>query len=202
AGAPEDTTLFAQTRALGEFVVDGDPESLVGQAIETFDIRVTATGTVIAVDPSPVQTIAEARLGEAVAADQRLVDGSMDIVVGAGGVGEDGQVTFEATARAIGIAIVDPALLRDLVKGRTAADARAALALYGQAVVMLWPDWVTTVPTMDSRLEITIVDGPAAGAPSPSSYDGAARPSASRGSSSSRPASSAPPSPRPASAAP
>ncbi len=198
AGAPEDTTLFPQTRELGEIVVDGNPQSLVGQAIETFDVRVTATGTVIAVDPSPVQSIAEARLGEAVAADQRLVDGSMDIVVGAGSVGEDGQVTFEATARAIGVAIVDPAPLRDLIKGRTAADARAALALYGEAVVTLWPDWVTTVPTMDSRLEITIVDGPAAGAASPSSSGGAARPSATRGPS----GSSAAPSPRPASAAP
>lgn len=196
AGAPEDTTLFPQTRALGEIVIDGNPQSLVGEAVETFDVRVTATGTVIAVDPSPVESIAEARLSEAVAADQRIVDGSIDIVVGSGSVGEDGQVTFEATARAVGVAIVDPARLRDLVKGRTAADARAVLAPFGEAVVTLWPDWVTIVPTMDSRLEITIVDGAADGTPTPSSSGGATRPSASR------PGASAPPSPRPASAAP
>ncbi len=168
AHAPEGTTLFPQTKVLGEIVVDGDPQAFVGQAIETFDIRITANGTVIAVDPRPVESIAEARLSEAVGADQRIVDGSIDIVVGAGSVGEDGQVTFEATAHAIGVAVVDAATLRNLAKGRTAADARAALAPYGDAVVTLWPDWVKTVPTMDSRLEITIVEGPAAGTPPPS----------------------------------
>ena len=196
AGAPEDTTIFPDTRALGESVVDGDPQSLVGAAVETFDVRMTATGTVIAVDPSPIQSIAEARLGEAVAADQRLVEGSVDIVVGAGRVGEDGQVTFEATARAVGVAIVDAAPLRALVKGRTAAEAQAALKPYGDAVVTLWPDWVATVPAMDARLEFTIVDGPPSGSPLPSSSGAPAR------SSSAPPGASTPPSLLPASAAP
>ncbi|HUQ78420.1 MAG TPA: baseplate J/gp47 family protein [Patescibacteria group bacterium] len=196
AGAPDDTTLFPQTRTLGEIVLDGNPQALVGEAVETFEVRMTATGTVIAVDPSPVQAIAEARLAAAVAADQRIVDGSVDIVIGSGSVGEDGQVTFEATARAIGVAIVDPGPLRELAKGRTAVDARAALAPYGDALVTLWPDWVTTVPTIDSRLEITIVAGPPGGAPAPSSSAGSAPPSASR------PEASPPPPPRSPSAAP
>lgn len=176
AHAPEGTTLFPQTKVLGEIVVDGDPQAFVGQAIETFDIRITANGTVIAVDPRPVESIAEARLSEAVGADQRIVDGSIDIVVGAGSVGEDGQVTFEATARAIGVVVVDAATLRDLAKGRNAADARAALAPYGDAVVTLWPDWVKAVPTMESRLEITIVEGPATGSPPPSQLPASAAP--------------------------
>lgn len=132
----------------------------------------------IAVDPSPVESIAEARLANEIGADQRLVDGSVDIVVGEGSVGEDGQITFEATARATRVAIVNGASLRDLVKGRTAADARAALAPFGDAVVTLWPDWVNTVTGMDSRLEVTVVDGAGASGPGPSASAPTTRPSA------------------------
>jgi hypothetical protein len=60
------------------------------------------------------------------------------------------------------------------VKGRTPSDAKAALAPYGDAVVTLWPDWVSTVTTMDSRLEVTVVDGITGGAGGPA---GSAAPS-------------------------
>ena len=75
-----------------------------------------------AVDPSPVRSIAESRLKERIGADHRLVEGSTDIDVADGTVGEDGQVTFQATAGRPR-PIVDPDQLRALVKGRTAADA-------------------------------------------------------------------------------
>jgi hypothetical protein len=199
AGAPAETTLFAETAVLGEVTTDGDPQSFVGTAAKTFDVKMTAQGTVLAVDPRPVDSIAAARLADEVGAGHRLVDGSVDIVVGEGSVGEDGQITFEATARATRVAIVDAGPLRDLVKGRSAADAKAALAPYGEAVVTLWPDWVSAVTSMDSRLEVTIVDGPGGAAPKPSSSGPATRssvsPAASRGAAAS--ASSAPPSTTP-----
>ncbi len=158
AGAPAGTTVFAATKDLPAATPDIDPQSLVGQAVATFDLKLSATGTVIAVDPRPVRTIAETQLASKVAANHRLVDGSADVVVGEGTVGEDGQVTFQATARAEQVAIVDPAALRALVKGKTAADARAALAPFGTATVTLWPDWATTVTGIDARLAITVDD--------------------------------------------
>jgi hypothetical protein len=184
AGAPADTTLFAETALLGSVTVEGDPQSFVGTAAKTFDVKMTAHGTVLAVDPRPVDAIAAARLADEVGTGHRLVDGSVDIVVGEGSVGEDGEITFEATARATRVAIVDAAPLRELIKGRSAADAKAALAPYGDAVVTLWPDWVTSVTAMDSRLEVTIVDGPGGATPKPSASGPATRPSASRAGSS------------------
>jgi hypothetical protein len=129
---------------------------------------------VIAVDPSPVRSIAEARLRDRIGADHRLVDGSIQVDVGKGSVGEDGQVTFEATARAARVAIVDPGQVRALVKGRTASEAESALAPFGEAKVVLWPAWVTTVTGVDARLSISVVgqDGAAgsggSGSPAPS----------------------------------
>ncbi len=170
AGAPAGSTLFPDTGKLGPAVPDSDPASLIGRAVPTFDLRMTANGTVIAVDPSPIQSIAEAALRDAVAADHRLVDGSIQVDVGEGAVGEDGQVSFRATARATEVGIIDAGAIPALVKGRTAADAEAALAPLGDASVVLWPSWVTTVTTVDSRLSISIAgqDGSAGGSPPPS----------------------------------
>ncbi|HET7702230.1 MAG TPA: hypothetical protein VFK35_02445 [Candidatus Limnocylindrales bacterium] len=184
-GAPPDTTLFPETAALGPATPEVDPATLVGQPVESFDIGLSATGTVIAVDPSPIESIAASRLDDRVEANHRLVEGSVDIAVGEGSVGEDGQITFEATARAMRVAIVDAVQLRTLVKGLTPAEAKTALAPFGDAVVTLWPDWVTTITGVDARLTVT-VDEDGAAVPSPS---GSPRPSPSR-----TPAGSPPPS--------
>jgi hypothetical protein len=170
AGAPAGTELFPATATPGTPTFSVDPASLVGQAVDTFDLQASAHGSVIAVDPSPIRSIAEARLAERVGTDHRLVDGSVQVDVGAGSVGEDGQVTFEATARATRMIVIDPTQLRALVKGRTAAEAQAALAQYGDVKVSLWPAWVTTVTGLDARLSISVVgqEGPAASSPSAS----------------------------------
>jgi hypothetical protein len=80
--------------------VDPDPKTLVGQPSRP---TTCAVGDRLGRSRSirrPVNSIAEARLADEVGADHRLVDGSVDITVGKGSVGEDGQITFEATARA------------------------------------------------------------------------------------------------------
>ena len=173
AGAPPDTTLFPGTKNLGVPTPSIDPQSLVGQALPSFDLTLTAKGTVIAVDPRPVRAIAETQLNGRIGADHRLVPGSVDVEVGEGTVGEDGQVTFQATARATRVLIVDANQVRSLVKGKTGADAQAALARYGDVRVVLWPDWVSTVTAMDARLSVTVDDGGTTGGGS------AASPSAS-----------------------
>ncbi len=178
AGAPAETTLFPATATLGAATPSVDPQTLVGRAQPTFDLGMTASGTVIAVDPRPVRTIAEARLRSRIGAGHRLVDGSIQVEVGAGTVGEDGQVTFQATARATTVAIVDADQLRSLVKGKTLADAEAALATYGAATVELWPSWVTTVTGVDTRLTITISDGTSQPGGSPASSTPPTSPSA------------------------
>lgn len=178
AGAPAGTTLFPETAVLGAATPVPDPKTLVDQALETFDLKLKANGTVIAADPRPVETLARAALDAQVAKDHRLIEDSVVIDVGEGTVGEDGQVTFQATARATQVAIVDADILRSLVKGKTAADARAALVPYGNASVTLWPDWVSTVTGIDARLTVTVDQGaagsPGGASPRPSASPGAA----------------------------
>ena len=178
AGAPPNATVFAETAELGDSTPTVDPATLVGKEVATFDLELTARGTVIAVDASPVMSIAETRLLSNVGADHRLVEGSVEIVPGDPTV-TGGEVSFPVTARARRVAILDPAELLAAIKGRTIDEARSILAQFGDVVITPWPEWVTTIPGIESRVTIEIVgqtDGSPDGSPSPPA---SVRPSAS-----------------------
>jgi hypothetical protein len=66
-------------------------------------------------------------------------------------------VSFPVTASASRVRVLDPAELLALVKGKSFADAKAALAPFGQVTIKPWPDWVSTVPSIDSRVSLEIV---------------------------------------------
>jgi hypothetical protein len=178
AGAPANATVFAETAELGESTPSVDPASLIGKEVATFDLGLTASGTVIAVDASPVVKIAETRLLSNVGADHRLVEGSVEIVPGDPTVSA-GEVSFPVTAKATRVPILDPVELLGLIKGRTVAEARTILAQFGDVVITPWPEWVTSIPGIESRVTIEIVGqtgGTSDESPSPSE---SARPSRS-----------------------
>ncbi len=156
AGGPVNATVFSETAVLGEATPTVDPATLVGKEQESFELTLAATGTVTAVDASPVVKIAETRLLANVGTDHRLVEGSIEIVPGDPTVA-NGEVTFPVAAKASRVRILDPAGLLNLVKGQPLDKARTLLAEFGDAVVTPWPDWVSAIPTMDSRVTIEIV---------------------------------------------
>lgn len=178
AGAPVNATVFAETAELGDSRPTVDPATLVGKEVATFDLELSASGTVIAVDASPVMDIAETRLLSNVGADHRLVEGSIEITPGAPTVA-GGEVSFPVTARARRVPILDPVELLAAIKGRTVDEARSILGQFGDVVITPWPEWVTTIPGIESRVTIEIAgqtDGASDGSPSPS---GSVRPSTS-----------------------
>jgi len=157
AGAPAGTTLFPETAALGAPLPSPDPLTLIGQEIETFDLAMSARGTVIAVDASPVQTIAQSRLLSNVGSGYRLVDGSIQIDQG-DPVVTGGVVSFPVTATATRVRVVDPDALRAIVKGQSVDQARALLTPYGQVSITTWPGWVSSITGLDTRLTVTVHD--------------------------------------------
>jgi hypothetical protein len=165
--AAPGATVFRETAVLGQATPDLDPATLVDQEITAFQLRLNATGTVISVDPSPIASIAEQQFRSTVTAGHQLVAGSIRIDVGAATV--TGQVvSFPATATGQQVAVLDPAALKSLVAGKSLADARAALAAYGDVTVAAWPDWVGTIPTIDSRVSLTIQGSVPVETPGPS----------------------------------
>jgi hypothetical protein len=178
AGAPPNATVFAETAVLGDSTPTVDPATLVGKEVESFELGLEGSGTVIAVDASPVIEIAETRLLSNVGADHRLVEGSVEIVPGDPTV-TGGEVSFPVTAKARRVPILDPAELLTLIQGRTIDEARSILAQFGDVVISPWPEWVSTIPGIESRVTIEIVgQTPEAGDGEPSPA-GSGRPSSS-----------------------
>jgi hypothetical protein len=155
--APPGATVFPETRVLGSSTPTVDPTTVVDQEVASFDLGLTASGTATAVDADPVQTVVEERLKAGIDAGHRLVPGSVDVKVDPAVV-NGGRISFPASASARQTAILDPAVLKRLVLGKTLDDARAALKTYGTVDLTAWPDWVSTIPTIDGRVDLTIND--------------------------------------------
>ena len=100
-------TVFPATGVLGKTTPTLDPTTLVGQEIPTFDLGLSATGTVVTADTTPVDAIAETQLRATVKPDHQLVAGTVDITVG-GAVIAGQTVTFPVSATAKQVALLDP----------------------------------------------------------------------------------------------
>jgi hypothetical protein len=162
-------TVFPTTGVLGDTTPTVAVDTLVGKEVPTFDLGLSATGTVLAIDPSPVTSIARQQLESAVSPDHRMVGGSTDIEVGDAVI--NGQnVSFPVTARAQQIAVLDPAVLKKQILGKPIAEARAILDVYGDVDLTVSPDWSGSVPGFESRVDLTVrnpvpIETPAPSAP-------------------------------------
>jgi hypothetical protein len=157
-GVPQGTTLFPETRVLGTATTPSvDPATLVNTEVKEFALGLTGQGTVLGVDPTPIRGLAETRLRARVPAGWRLVDDSIVIDVGSPIVAGT-TVSYPVKARGTQVRIVDEKALRTAIRGLGIAEARSTLADFGDVTITLWPDWVTTIPTNDSRVTFTIGD--------------------------------------------
>ena len=153
----DGTTVFPETAVLGDATYTVDPASLLGKEVETFDLGASATGTVLAVDETAVQQVAEANIGPQVQEGYQLVEGSSDIRPSPGVV-EGGVITFPVTITARQVLQVDPAAVEAQIRGKSLKDAKAILDTYGQSQLSVWPDWVGTIPTLDQRVDVRMTE--------------------------------------------
>lgn len=176
------TTAFPKTGQLSEPVPAPDPTTLVNDEQESFDLAMTASGSVVAVDTSLVKQVAENRVGSSVPTDHTLVAGSVAVTLRTGT--NNGEIVdFQVTASALAIPVLDPDQLRAEIKGKTVDEAHLILSKYGPSLIETWPDWVTTIPTLDFRLELAVRPEATPGAvasPAPSSAPPSSAPSATQ----------------------
>ncbi len=156
-GVPAGATVFPETAVLGESTPTEDPASLVNDEVESFTLGLTANGTVLAVDASPVEAIVESALEDAVKPGYELIDGSTKVVVGDGTV-DGATVVFAAAGTAEQVRPVDGEALRQQVLGLAEEEARAILEPYGEVSLVLWPGFVSSVPTLDQRVTLVVLE--------------------------------------------
>ena len=90
-----------------------------------------------------------------IAADHQLVPDSTQIDVGdAVIVGQ--RVSFPVTASAEQVAVLDPAELEAMVLGKPVEEAKAILAPFGEVEISVSPDWAGTIPSFESRVDLTV----------------------------------------------
>ena len=154
-GVPEGTTLFPETRSLGDPAPSVELASLIGVEAPTFDLGLTAQGTVVGADPGPVESLAQARIRTEVDDGFRLVEESITVTPGAPIVAGS-VITFPVTVEALEVRLVDGAALLGRVRGLGLPQARTILGAYGDVTITVWPDWVTTIPTLEGRATLTI----------------------------------------------
>ena len=168
AQAPANSTVFPATGVLGAATPTVKPETLVGQEVQSFGLGLSATGTVVAANSAPVTAIAEAAVDEAIDPGHELVADSVDVEVGdAIVIGQ--TVSFPVTVTADQIAILDPAALEAMVLGKPIDEARATLEPYGEVEINVSPDWSGSIPSFESRVDVTIGHAVEIETPSPSS---------------------------------
>ncbi len=121
-------------------------------------------------DPESVIRAAEQRF----AADAAAIPDGHELLPGsvAAALGEvtraDNGLSAEASVTAEAAPIVDRGAVIERIAGRDEAEAEAALADVGEADVQLWPGWVTSVPTIEWRVEVRIGSAEATSEPDPS----------------------------------
>ena len=153
--APSGTTVIPATASLGPVTTAPAATALVGTQNASFQLTATATATVLAVSQQPLAGLATSRLQQQVPAGWSLFPDSIRTSVSDANV-QDGHVTFTVTAQGERWHPVDAAALLDQVKGRSVADARTILQQYGEVSISTWPSFVSTIPTLDFRVSLTV----------------------------------------------
>jgi hypothetical protein len=101
-------------------------------------------------------------------AGHQLLPAATEVTIGAASRAGDRLSVAVTVAAASTPSIAREAVL-ERVRGRSAADAAAALEEIGAvATVDLWPDWVSSVPELDWRIDIRIAGAPLTPVPSSS----------------------------------
>ncbi|MGZ6344774.1 MAG: baseplate J/gp47 family protein [Candidatus Limnocylindrales bacterium] len=155
ATAPSGTTLIPATAALGQVTPSPLAAAVVNKEQPTFDLTLTATGTVNAVDKAQLEQVATERLKASVPAGYELFSDSIKTTVGTATV-SGGKISAPVEASGEMARQLDQAALLAQVKGKSVDEARAILEPFGAVSIQTWPFYVSSIPTFDNRVTLTI----------------------------------------------
>ena len=156
ASIPRGLVAFPSTAELGAAQPDQPAGALVDTVASTFDLALESQGQVVAVNEQLIDEVVAGRVSAQLPPGQSLVDGEVDANFDAGtAVGS--TITYQVTARAQ--ALDQPSVQEVIaaVQGKSVAEARQALAQYGDADVTVWPDFIDRLPEQAARISVTFL---------------------------------------------
>ena len=155
ASVPRGLVVYAATAQLGAAQPDQDPATVVGVDEATFALSIDTSARVVAVNESPINDVAQARLRAMLKPGQKLVSDVTATNDGGSVVGQ--TIVYSVVASGVGYIDPDPQAILAAVRGKSPADARAALAQFGQATVSVWPDFIDHLPDQSARISVTVI---------------------------------------------
>ncbi len=166
-GATDDL-IHADAEQAPEPMIEG-LDGLVGtRDPEGAELRGTLAYDRLAADPDEIRERARDRF---MSDDSVLPDGHQLVAdlttVELGTVQRDGDsLTVEAEVTGASTPAIDEREVIQRVRGRSVDEARSSLQDIGDATIALWPDWVSSVPDLDWRIDVGVVGTDASAAPS------------------------------------
>jgi hypothetical protein len=154
--APRGLTVFPETADATEPQPNVSPAELVGTPAASFDLTVSGTGQVVAVNEGLVDELAEARLRGSLTEPQQIVGDTVDISRSQGAVTAD-TVAYEVAPSALVYAEPNTESLRNAVRGKSIPEAQSILAPYGMVDIAIWPEFVDRLPDQTARISLVVV---------------------------------------------
>jgi hypothetical protein len=153
---PSGSDLFAESAHLGVATCNPDPQLLLNQIEATFQLDCQATGTATTADMASVVALAERRARAAVRTGYALVESSVTTNVGAT-ITQGSALVVPVTVQAVQVPDVDANQLKAAVLGKSLDEARSYLSQYGQVEISVSPDWSSTMPSFDFRIDLQVI---------------------------------------------
>ena len=172
ASVPRGLTAFPGTAQMSAGQPDQPATALVGTATSSFTLALDATADVTAVDQAQIKQVATAHVQSALAPGQKLIGDQVTYTAGPGQVA-GGTIVYNVTASGMGYSDPDVQKVLAAVRGKSLADARAALAALGTAEIDVWPEFIDHLPDQLARISVTVV-APSAAPVQPTSQPSAA----------------------------
>ena len=148
--------LFPKSSSLGPAAFNPDPATLLNQAVASFDLSATSTGTATVANLAAVRSLADRKIRAGVSDGHSLIEGSVSVALGSPSA-LGAVVSVPVTAKALQTPTVNVDQLRAAIKGKSAADAKAYLSKYGDAEVSISPFWASTVSGFDFRIDLQVL---------------------------------------------
>ena len=156
AAVPSGSSLFAETAHLGVAVCSPDPAGLVNEEVDSFQLDCQATGTATMADMSTVVALAERRARASVRSGYSLVASSLTSKVGAT-TSQGATLAVPVTVQAVQVPNLDAGKLKSEVLGKSVDQARSILSKYGRVEISNSPDWASSLPSFDFRVDLELV---------------------------------------------
>ena len=156
---PTGDAIFADSAEAPRPVIEGIADLVGMRDQEAAEISGTLAYDRLIVDRDEVVALARERLvGDSMIVPEghELLPAVSEVRVGQARRDAD-TLVVEATVSGASTPVIDRGEVIGRVQGQHIDEARAALADLGDPTIELWPGWVTSVPGLDWRIEVTIV---------------------------------------------